>query len=504
MASRTKKSLKNVIFNLSNQFITIILSFISRTVFIRTLGIEYLGINGLFSDVLGMLSMADLGFNTAMVYSFYKPIAENNKDKIAALITFYRKVYNIIALVISIIGLSLTPFIKYIVNIDKNIPMLEVYYIFALAGVIVSYLYVYRTSIITADQKNYIVTRITIIINIIKTISQIISLILFKNFIIYLVINISFNILNNTIASHKAVTLYPYIKKRVSLPKSDITKIFTNLKSVFIYKISSVLLTATDNVIISTVVGTIAVGYYSNYLMVSNKINQIIALFFTSLTASIGNIIVKENATKRYEIFSIEQSISFIISGVVVPCFIILINDLVVVWLGSEYSLGYMLSIAMALNLYLSCVLQPLWSYREATGMYQKTKWVMFLAAICNIVLSLILGFLWGVIGIIFASAISRIITYVWYEPKLLFKDYFERSSKYYFIDIFKNFSIICTITILLSLISYFIKSTSWYTFLIKGIICASTSCLAVFFCYKNSDGVKLIKKKFLKRTKLN
>ena len=425
MASRTKKSITNILFNLSDQIISLLLSFLSRSVFIYTLGVEFLGINGLFSDVLGMLSMADLGFGTAMAYSFYKPIAENDHDKISALITFYRKVYNIIATIILIVGLCITPFIRYIVNTNREIPHLEVYYLFSLASIVISYLYVYRTSIITADQKNYIVTRITIITNIIKTITQIISLLIFKNFIVYLAINILFVFLNNAIASHKAVTLYPYIKERKVLPKKEIKEIFANLKSVFIYKVSSMLLNATDNILISVIVGTITVGYYSNYLLINNKLCGLISLFFTSLTASIGNIIVKETYKKRYEIFTIEQSISFIISGVVIPCFMVLINDLIVVWLGKSYSLGYPLAIAVSLNLYLQCVLQPLWSYREATGMYQKTKWVMLAAAICNIVLSIILGICWGVAGIIFASGISRIVTYVWYEPQLLFKNYF-------------------------------------------------------------------------------
>ncbi len=497
---RTKKSITNIFFNFSNQFITLILSFFSRNIFIHTLGVEYLGINGLFSDVLGMLSLADLGFNTAMVYSFYKPIAENNQEKISALITFYRKIYNLIAIAISIIGLCLTPFIKYIVNTDKSISNLEIYYLFALTGVVISYLFVYKTSIITADQKNYIVTRITIVTNIIKTIIQIISLIIFKNFIMYLSINILFNLLNNIIASHKAVTMYPYIKNKRNLPKSEIKNIFINLKSVFLYKLSSLMLNATDNILISIIVGTIAVGYYSNYLMISNKLSQIISLFFTSVTASIGNIIVKEKASKRYEIFSVEQSISFIISGIVIPCFTILINDLIILWLGKDYSLGYVLAIVLALNLYLSCVLQPLWSYREATGLYQKTKWIMFICAIINIVLSIIFGLLFGLSGIILASFIARISTYVWYEPHILFKEYFESPPYTYFKDLIKNFITIIIITVFLFIISSKFTSISFTTLIIKGLICSTVSILMILVIYKNSDGIKYLKKKLIRK----
>ena len=152
--SRTKQSIYNVLIGFLNQFTSIFLSFISRTIFISILGVELLGVNGLFTDVISLLSMADLGFNTAMVYSFYKPISENNTKKISALINFYRKIYNVIAFVITIIGITITPFLNIIINTDKNIPLLNVYYLFSLASVVISYLFVYKTSIITADQKN--------------------------------------------------------------------------------------------------------------------------------------------------------------------------------------------------------------------------------------------------------------------------------------------------------------------------------------------------------------
>ena len=140
---RTKRSIINIGFNFANQIITLALSFISRTVFIHTLGVEYLGINGLFTDVLGILSMADLGFNTAMVYSFYKPLAENDIKKLTALTTYYKRVYNIIAAVITVVGLLITPFLDLIVKTENEIPLLKVYYLFSLAGVVISYLFVF-------------------------------------------------------------------------------------------------------------------------------------------------------------------------------------------------------------------------------------------------------------------------------------------------------------------------------------------------------------------------
>lgn len=502
MASRTKKSVYNIAMNFANQIVILVLGFVSRTIFIRTLGVEYLGINGLFTDVLGMLSLADLGFNTAMVYSLYRPLALNDKQKIAALMGFYKQVYNIIAISITVIGLALIPFLRVIIHTDKDIPLLEVYYLFALSGVIISYLFVYKTAIITADQKNYIVTRITIITSIIKTLTQILSLYLYPSFIVYLMIGTIFNFLNNLIASRKAVALYPNISEQAVLSKEERSNIFNNIKSVFIYKLSSVALNATDNILISIIVSTAMVGYYSNYLMVSNKIVLIISLLFTSLTASIGNIIVKESAQKRYEVFKAEQSVSNIISGVVVPCFFVLINDLIKVWLGKEYIISTELAVAMSVNLYLSCVLQPLWSYREATGMYQKTRWVMLIAAIINIILSVILGYIMGIVGIIAASAIARISTYVWFEPKLLFKTYFEHSSKSFFSDVLVNACIVFILSIMLFFSVYKIEINSWYQLIIKACICFILSFFVVIAFYSKSQGFRVVLNKIHKKHK--
>lgn len=498
--SRTKNSLINIVMSFLNQFTNLILSFISRTIFIKFLGVEFLGINGLFSDVLTLLSMADLGFNTAMVYSFYRPIAENNTKKITALINFYKRIYRIIAINITIIGILITPFIDKLVNTPNNIPLLKLYYLISLAGVVISYLFVYKTSIIIADQRNYIITKINIIVNFIKTIMQIVILILFKNYSLFLLINLFGNFINNYIASKKAVKLYPYINGDEVLERKEKREIYTNIKSIFVYKLSSLLINATDNTIISVIIGTITVGIYSNYLLIVNKALAIIQVIFASLTASIGNVIIKEKNNKKYEIFKATQSISCIICGIVVSSFCILINDFVRIWLGDQYVFNYIVILAITLNLYLSCILQPLWTYREATGLYMKTKYIMFIAAIINLILSIILGKILGIAGVLFASAISRLTTYFWYEPFLLFKDYFDVSIKKFYTPIIINFLIvifnICFVYTILSKINV----NSWKVLILKGSICLIFSSVIFLLAYFKSEGFKHIinKLKFL------
>lgn len=491
---RTQKAIKNIVYNFLNQFLTMLLSFLSRTVFIHVLGAEYLGLNGLFSDVLGFLSLADLGFNTAMVYSFYKPLAQNDEKKLAALVTFYRKVYFTIAIATGLIGAILAPFLPYIVNLESEVPHLYAYYALSVFNIVVSYLCVYKTSILTANQKNYEIVKINMCFSILKTVLQIVVLVFYKEYIVYLLIGAVISLINNLVASRKAVKAFPFICNRESLESVEKIDIFKNMRAVFIYKVSSVLLNATDNVLISVLVGTVMVGYYSNYLMLSNKITQFYSILFTSLIAGVGNLVVESDCKKRFDVFRCEQTIGCIISCIIFPAYIMLANDLVKLWLGIEFVLPEKVVFAIGLNLYLACICHPLWSFREATGLYKKTKWIMLICGVLNIVLSVILGLKYGVFGILISSCISRVATYVWYEPYVLFREYFEASPSYLYKSLVLNTILVFMILLVCkNLLGKFVVE-SWMDLLLKGLIICVFSLFVTLCCYKNTNGFTHLK----------
>lgn len=492
--SRTTNSIKNIAFSLFNQLLNILLTFISRKVFIMCLSVDYLGISGLFGDIFSMLCLADLGFGTAMTFSMYQPLAEKNYDRLAGLINFYKKVYRIIALAITAIGLALIPFLPYLVNTETEIEHLTWYYILMLANVVASYLVVYKTSIISADQKGYLTTKYTSVFNVVRTVLQIVFLLLTRNYTVYLVIQVAFTYITNFFNSYIAKKRYPYITKNIILPKEETKGIFNNIKSVFIYKLSSVLITATDNTLISVIVSTTAIGYYSNYTIVSNKIYNIVNTIFYSLTASIGNLIIKENQERRYQIFEIMQSVSLILSTFCLTCLLFLQEDFICLWLGEDFLLDKMTLYAILTNFYFSIVLMPIWVFREATGLYQKTKYIMLATAVINIFLSIILGELIGLAGIIFATSISRLVTYFWYEPFLLFKKYFGKSCLIYFLGIIKSIMTTLVVFGVVYIVSYFIPATNWIWFFFKAIIIGSISLVLVFAFYHRSEGFKLLR----------
>ena len=492
--SRKLNSIRNIIFGYGNQILTLLLSFIGRTVFIKVLGEDYLGINGLFSDVLMMLSMADLGFGTAMVYSFYRPVAEHDEKRIAALIHFYKKIYNFIAVVVAVVGVMLVPFLKYLVNLDQGIPYLKIYYLFFLANTVISYLFVYKTSIINASQKNYLISQYQAIVNVVKTVVQIAVLLMFHNYFVYLFINIAATLANNLIASHKADLLYPEIRAgHEELDPESKRSIFGNMKSIFLYKVSGVLLNGTDNTLISIIVGTVWVGIYSNYNMIVSAVNNFINTIFSSVTASIGNVIVTEKPEKRYEVFKVIQTISLITASATVVIMYSLMNDLIFVWLGEKFVLSNEVLIAIMCNFYLGNILRPIWSYREATGLYMQTKYIMLIAAAINLVLSIGLGNLFGLSGILFASAIARLSTYFWYEPNLLFKNYFEENVGGFYLSIVKNLLLVVVLSIVIFWAGRFFEVDTWGKLILKAVIVGIVTVLGVVCAYIRTKECKML-----------
>lgn len=482
---RTKNSITNIVYRLSSQIISLVLKFVSRTVFIDILGAEYLGINGLFTEILQVLSLADLGFGTAMVFSMYKPLAENDKTKLAQLVQLYKKIYTVIALAISVIGVALVPFLQYLVNLDEGIPYLRIYYLLYLANTVSSYLVVYKTCILNADQKNYLISKYDTIFSFISTIACTVFLYLTRNFMVYLIVQVLITYAKNFYCSYVAEKMYPYINEKVpKLPKEENKSIFNNVKSVFIYKFSTTLVNSTDNTLISVLIGTKTVGLYSNYSMVVSNITMMINIIFYSITASIGNLVVEKNEKKNYQVYKTMQFVSFVLSTVAISCVYVLINDFITVWLGEDFTFDNLTVIAIVLNMYFAIVLMPIWSYREATGMYRQTKYVMVVTAVVNLIMSIVLGKTIGLAGILFATSIARLSTYFWYEPKLLFEQFFKQNVVEYYKGI--GFNIVITLVVIgvMTLVFGKLNPQTWLSFGIKMVMTAIFSLAITLLLY--------------------
>lgn len=470
--SRTINVSKNITTAFIREVVTVVLAFLSRKLFVHYIGVEYLGINGLFANILTLLSLADLGLGTAMNVSLYKPIAENDTDKIAALLGYYRKLYRFIAAGVFVIGMSLLPFLQYLVNLDSNIPYLRVYYICYILQNVSTYLYVYKSALLRADQKTYLANKLDVITRFGTVILQIVSIIFLRSYLAYLLIGIASILVYNVILSGIADRQYGFLDRKATLSKSEEKGIFSNVSAMFLYKISWTLINGTDNVLISVLCGTIYVGLYSNYHAVTSTIESLIAMIFTALTASIGNLVATANDERRYETFRTAQLVSFWSSAFVSVCLFFLMQDFIQLLFGKELMLDDLTVIAIVLNTFFTISMRPVWAFREGTGMFRRIRYIMLCTAALNLVLSIVLGKLIGLSGILFATSISKICTYFWYEPNILFKEFFHQKAWRYYGSFLQNMAVILFCTAVCAGILSFVRTVSVWSWLLKAAVC--------------------------------
>ena len=320
---RVVSSAKNIAGNFISNFICYILRFISRTVFIKTIGEYYLGINGLLSNVLSILSLAELGIGTAINFSLYKPLSENNQKKIVSLMKFYKVAYRVIALVVLGLGLAIFPFLDVFIKDNKGFDNLNIIYLIFVLNMVLSYLFSYKRTLANADQKAYKIAFYTTISTLIATIAQILVLIITKNYIIYLLIQTMFIVFENLLINSFINREYPYLNEieAEKLDKEELDQIKTNVKALVFHRLGETCVNSTDNIIISSFVGVTVVGIYSNYSMLMSMVQAFILIIFNNLVASFGNLIAEGDKKKNYEIFKTVNFLSFAIYFVATICF---------------------------------------------------------------------------------------------------------------------------------------------------------------------------------------
>ncbi|SDB06762.1 lipopolysaccharide biosynthesis protein [Eubacterium oxidoreducens] len=499
--SRTHNSILNIMVGFGGYGLNLLLSFICRIIFTRTLTAEYLGVNGLFGDILTMLSLADLGIGTAIVYALYKPLADKNEDKIASLVQFFGKVYRIIGLVVAGIGLCLIPFLPALMNGSWTIPEnLYVIYLIFLFNTASSYFFTYRTTLLTADQKNYLVVGVHYVFIIAQNIVQIILLIVTHNFLLYLLIQLIATLLYNFTISYIAKKQYPFIvgKKITPLPKEERMQIAKDTKSLLFYKLSGVLVNNTDNIIITSIRGLVQVGLLSNYTLFSGILNSMLGFVFNGLTASIGNFNAQESDERKLHLFHTINLANFWLFGWCAIGIAFVSSQLVHLCFGEDYMMNLAIPIILAFNFYMVGMQNAVLSFKTTLGLFKYGQYILIITALINIGLSLLLGHFWGVFGVLLATAISRAVTNTWYEPYAVFKHGLHVKPALYL----KRYLFYLIILLISGGICYFLCSLVEITLLIdiivKFIICSIVPNLVFWiFLHKQAeykDGIGMLK----------
>ena len=453
-ASRTKNSARNATAAIISKFAALVLSFICRTVFIETLGAEYLGVNGLFANILRILSFAELNFGIAITFKMYRPIAEENHERIKSLIHLFKRVYNVVGITVLAGGLLLTPFLRFLIsgelNINENLYLL---YILFLINFSLNYFFAYKRSIITGHQKEYITSYINLLAIAVMNIAQIIFLLLTHNYIVYLLIQIAATLLENILIVFKANKMYPYIKDKEyqKISKKERWSFFKDIKSLSLYQLGSILSLGTDNIIISAFLGVTEVGLLSNYTIITTSVSSILDYMFSSITASVGNLNTIKEKAKKESVFYQIMFLLFIFYGYVSIMVALLLNKFMYIWLGGDYVLSMSISIVLGFDLFVWGMRFTNYTYRNTLGLFKKGAFAPLITSIANIILSIILVKPLGILGVLVATPLTRLFILTAYEPILIHKNAFETSPLRYY----KKYGYYLFVTILAGIVSF-------------------------------------------------
>ena len=440
--SRTEYSLINMFTGMAGYGINTVVGFVCRIIFVRSLSADYLGVNGLFSNILSMLSLAELGISSAIIYALYKPLAEKNESKIAAIMQFYRKAYMAIGTFVAVVGLATMPFLDLIIieppEIKENIYHL---YLLHLATTVISYFFSYRQSLLTAAQRQYIVSGYSYVITIAQSALQIIYLLLTHEYIGYLLIQIVGGITYNVWISQKAAKDYPYIKNKEvdPLSKEEKKSLFRNIKALAINKVSGVLVNSTDNIAITYFTGIGSVGLASNYTLFANTLNSLITSMFSSLTGSVGNLNASSDDDRRYFFFKVLSLANFWIYGWAGIGMTFVSGDLVAWFYGGEYVLPLEVPVLLAMNFYTIGIIHACYTFKSTLGLFHYGQYVLLFTGFINLILDVLLGGRFGVVGIYLATLIARLCTNLWYEPYAVYRYGFRKPFRLYLKDYCTN-----------------------------------------------------------------
>lgn len=433
---RTKNATRNIVFGVALKLYSIIIPFLMRTAMIYFMGIQYLGLNSLFTSVLQVLNLAELGVGSAMVYSMYKPIAEDDENTICALIKLYRTYYRVIGLIIAVAGFAILPFIPKLVKgdlpSDVNIYLL---YLLQLSATVFSYwLFAYKNALLQAHQRSDITSKVVIALDTFKYVAQLLVLIFVKNYYYYIIIILITQILTNIVTARIANKMFPKYTPNGELSKEVKSKINHRIRDLFTAKIGNVVLTSADTIVISSFLGLTSLAVYQNYFFVVNSLYGILCVVFSSVVAGIGNSLISESIDKNYNDL---KKFTFIINWVLCVCCCCLscmFQPFIELWVGKKYMLSYGLVVLLVIYLFL-CSLAMVWAtVKDAAGIWHSDRFRPLIGAGVNVILNIVLVQYIGLYGIILSTVISYVFISMPWLIHNIFSLIYKRSMKEYLI----------------------------------------------------------------------
>ncbi|MCR5450830.1 MAG: hypothetical protein K6F23_15695 [Solobacterium sp.] len=496
--SRTINSIRNVVTGFGGQMLATILRFVVRTVFIKTLGKSYLGINGLFSDILTMLSLTELGFDTAINFKLYEPLAKGDDKRVRVLMKFYKKAYRAVGSVILILGICLIPTLPFIIKDYDSLAVLGInaslIFMLHILRTASSYLFfAYRSAVVKADQKKYILDIAGFFVTIATNVTKIIVLVFYKDFMAYTATVIVFNILQNIVNAVIAQKMYPQFFKHEDddLSKEEIMDMMKDCGALFVYKVNNVVVKATDNTVISAFIGLATVGMYSNYLLFYTTIRSLFDKVYTAIKASMGNLFATESIDKKYAFFKIMNFMAIVLFGTAGVGVAVCADELITVWVGGDYVIPQPFAILIGTEILFHGLKINLGQIRNVSGVFRQMWFRPVLGVIINLGVSITLVQIYGIYGVIIGTITADILTNFMVDPSVIHKysfnnyrpvsDYYKTNLKYLAI-----LTAVCTADFFIC--RTFLAGYGWLSVIVHVIIVGCSVPLCFILLYRNAN----------------
>lgn len=483
---RKKYSIINSLANVINRSVVLITSFIVRFFLARYFLADYLGLNGIFANIIGILSLVDMGLGNAIAFSLYKPIHEKNDTLIVGIMSLYKKVFIVLGLVIFLLSILITPFLQYFVtDTTLNLDYIKIAFIIYSMGVAGTYFFSYNRTLLFAMQRNYIIQVIDTIVNLVSSIVQIVSIVFYSNFLLYLFIQSVFNILSNIFIS--IITNKKYNSKQVNkvpLSKKYKEYLITQVKALAVTNICGTMITSTDNIIISIVSGVLDLAKNSNYALVITGVRSFVIMTLNGATASIGDLIAEGDKKKIGIYFERYCFLCFICASLCSIMMFYLFDPFIEFWVGKNYLFNQSIKIILVINFYLYIIDYAITVFQNMAGLYTKYRNVSIIAAIINLLVSVILGLRWGILGVFFGTAVTYIYIII-FCSKILHRELLD-SNPYSFFKRIIQYSIVGFIIFIICgfATNIYNSKNQILLFLIRAIIigCIYVVFILVFF----------------------
>ena len=508
---RQKLAVKSSVIGLCARLLTMVLSIISTRLFVKYLGIEIKGVSGLIANILSLLQLAEMGIGTAIIYALYQPIVEKNKEEIKSLMSFYKKAYNYIGLLIFAIGCGVSLFLKFFVGettYSWNYVYL-IYFIQLIASVSTYLLGAYRRNLLYADQKQYITVLIDTVTNTIFTVIRMLVIVYMQSYVAYLVLQLTQTLISNLFVYMVTNKYYPYLREKIIKPYDKMPELVGNVKNVIIGKIGGVVYNSTDNILISKFVGVIAVGYMTNYYTIKTMIKTIVTSVTEPIRPMIGNYIREyKDVSKSYQLFLSYTFIRFFIANIVTVGVLVMFNPFIDLWLGEEYTLSMLIPTLIAIDMFIDIVHGPTWEYINVLGLFKNDRNMSYGGAIINLATSIVFVMFMGTPGVLLGTVIAQ--CYYWIaRASIVFRQYFKEGIVRYIKCIVAYILVTTVDTVIMLFLRYrLMPKTTIFMFVILCVISMAISVISICLIWGRTEEfilmVNMVKKILVRKYRKN